>query len=98
MILQSYAIKISRVSSRRANADAMAQFDQFVCPVMRALACLHPDEAGRQIFEEGQMSLSPYAPLQNDVPVGVKPWSWKTDFARSSPMVVKDMTVSESRM
>ncbi|MDO5757266.1 MAG: hypothetical protein Q4P24_07085, partial [Rhodobacterales bacterium] len=74
LILQSCAINISRVSTRRANADVMAQFDQFACPVMCALACLHPDVAGRQIFEEGQMFLSPYAPLQNDVPVGVKPW------------------------
>ena len=56
---------------RRDQPDVTAQFDQFACPVMCARACLHPDEAGRQIFEEGQQSLSPYAPLQNGVPVGV---------------------------
>ena len=36
-----------------------------------ARACLHPDEARRQLFKEGKKTLPPNAPLQSDAPVGV---------------------------
>ena len=46
----------------------MTERDQLASPVMRARARLHPDEAGRQLFEEGEKALAPNPPLQNGVP------------------------------
>ena len=38
---------------------------------MRARARLHSDQAGRQLFKEGEKALAPYASLQNVVAPGV---------------------------
>jgi len=57
-------------------------------PEVRSAACLNTNNTGRQSGKEARDLAPPQPSAQNNFPAPSTPWSWKTCFAISIPMVL----------